>query len=433
MRFPKTVRFRKVEAKIYGKSKAYPFYRVCGYVAGKRRMTSFVTYSEAKAAADKLVRELAAGLQSAALTAKQASDALVALQTLEAHYQATGKRLTLAAVVDAYTRATTKLNGHTLGEAVDGYLSTVAPVKRMDLGQAVKQFIASRQPKTVAKDGKRPQLSAGYHYNVSMWLREFARTFPGYAVCDLTKELLNAYMSNHADVAPKTRNERRAVVRLFLKWGVRQDFLVATHRLLEADGMARESAQPEDIEFYTPNELAAMLHAANGQPDYKPLLPVIVLCGLAGVRLQEAARLTWKDVFRVAGHIEISAGKSKTRSRRLVTICPALRQWLAPYRKCDGPLWTQCLDKFHSDFNALRESLDIPARRNGLRHAFVTYHFALHANENLTAAEVGNSPAMIHAHYKGLATKAEAVKWFKVKPSKSGKNVIPLPAASRKQ
>ena len=62
MRFPKTVRFRKVEAKIYGKSKAYPFYRVCGYVAGKRRMTSFVTYSEAKAAADKLVRELAAGL-----------------------------------------------------------------------------------------------------------------------------------------------------------------------------------------------------------------------------------------------------------------------------------------------------------------------------------------------------------------------------------
>ena len=140
-----------------------------------------------------------------------------------------------------------------------------------------------------------------------------------------------------------------------------------------------------------------------------------------------------QDVFRVEGHVEVSRTKSKTRARRLVTACPALSQWLAPYRTRSGLIWTHGLEKFHSDFNALRESLDIPARRNGLRHAFVTYHFALHANENLTAAEVGNSPAMIHAHYKGLATKAEAVKWFKVKPSKSGKNVIPLPAVSRKQ
>jgi hypothetical protein len=64
-----------------------------------------------------------------------------------------------------------------------------------------------------------------------------------------------------------------------------------------------------------------------------------------------------------------------------------------------------------------------------LRHAFVTYHFALHANENLTAAEAGNSPAMIHAHYKGLAAKAEAEKWFAVAPT-TAVNVIPLEAAT---
>jgi hypothetical protein len=39
---------------------------------------------------------------------------------------------------------------------------------------------------------------------------------------------------------------------------------------------------------------------------------------------------------------------------------------------------------------------------------------------------------MLHAHYKGLATKAEAEKWFAVNPAESAKNVIPLPAASRK-
>jgi len=81
----------------------------------------------------------------------------------------------------------------------------------------------------------------------------------------------------------------------------------------------------------------------------------------------------------------------------------------------------------------LREGLKIPSRKNGLRRGFITHHFALHQNENLTAALAGNSPAMIHAHYKGLATKAEAAKWFAVGPSTSAKNVITLPAVSRKE
>jgi len=47
---------------------------------------------------------------------------------------------------------------------------------------------------------------------------------------------------------------------------------------------------------------------------------------------------------------------------------------------------------------------------NGLRHASCKYHFAAHANDKLTAQQTGNSPAMIHAHHKRLATKAEAEK-----------------------
>jgi hypothetical protein len=53
-----------------------------------------------------------------------------------------------------------------------------------------------------------------------------------------------------------------------------------------------------------------------------------------------------------------------------------------------------------------------------LRHAFCTYHFAFYSNENLTAAKDGNSPAIIHANYKGLAAKADAEKWFQVAPNK---------------
>jgi integrase len=441
VKFPKIIKNKKtkVEVTIYGKSKGgerkkdgsvtqpYPFYRVCWRVAGQRRMQSFRTYSAAKKAAEDLVRDLGSGSQVTALTPGQASDARAALERLQGLYQATGRKVSLLVGISEYCEAIRKLTGHTLSAAVDGFLSTVATVKRMDLGQAVEEFIKGRAHKTKSENGKRPQLSASYAYIVAMWLREFAKTFPGTAVCDLSKELLNAYMASHSDVTARTRNGRRSVLGMFLKWCVRQDYLAAGHRLLEANGMIHEESEPEAIEFYTPAQLSDLLETASEQREYRHLLPVIALCGLAGLRLQEAVRLTWEDVFRVDGHVEISRTKSKTRARRLVAVCPALAQWLAPYRECSGPIWTNGLEKFHSDFGDLRTLLKIPARRNGLRHGFCTYHFALHSNENLTAALAGNSPAMIHAHYKGLATKAEAEKWFNVRPAKAAANIVPLP------
>jgi len=68
VKFPRRIKHHgRVLAKIYCKSKSYPFYRVAAYVAGKRRMSSFATYSEARSEADKLVKDLAKGSQAAAL------------------------------------------------------------------------------------------------------------------------------------------------------------------------------------------------------------------------------------------------------------------------------------------------------------------------------------------------------------------------------
>jgi hypothetical protein len=128
-------------------------------------------------------------------------------------------------------------------------------------------------------------------------------------------------------------------------------------------------------------------------------------------------RLDWADVWRGEGHVEITARNAKTRQRRLVEMMPALAQWLAPYRKTTGAVWKKRANAYQEEFTTLRDLLKIPIRRNGLRHAFCSFHFALHANENLTAQQAGNSPAMIHGHYKGLATKTEAEKWFAVMPA----------------
>jgi integrase len=425
VRFPKRIKYRgRTLATVYNRCKGQDAYRVAWYVAGQRRMASFPSYSLAKKHADGLVRDLAKGSQVTALHPAQARDALAALECLEEYYRTTGKRLSLLSVVGDHVGGLRKLSGRTYNEAIDGFLSNVATVKRVLLTKAVEEFEKNRKLRTVAKDGKRPQLSPSWHYIVSMWLSEFANTFPGHAVCDLSREHLTAYLNGHDKVSARTRNGRRSVLKMFLKWCAERDYLPANHRLLVADGMAKENQESGDVEFYTPKELRVMLESSQ-RKQFKALLPVIALGGLAGLRLQEIARLTWADVWRVPKHVEIAATKAKTRQRRLVEIVPALAAWLKGYCGSEGAVWNDTLDNFHDVFNELRDEVGVPARRNGLRHAFCTYHFALHANENLTAQQAGNSPSMVHGHYKGLATKAEARRWFAVRPKKTANAISP--------
>jgi len=418
VRFPVTIRHRSSKAKIYRPAGKFAYYRVSFTVAGKRRMHTFAAYSDAKAAAERIVRDTASGSQATALTAGQSRDALAALERLESFRQSTGRAISLLAAASELVEALGKLHGRSLDEAVTSYLRTVVSVKRKDIAEAVEEFIAGRQHKTEAKDGKRAQLSETYAVHVNSWLREFAGTFTGTAVSDLSKEHLAAYAKTFKAFTPKTKNHRRATVKMFLKWCARQDYLSVSHRLLEADCLATEIADAAEAEFFRPAEFQKLLE---NSPD--GLRPVLAIAGLAGLRGEEIMRLDWADVWRVEGHIEVTARNAKTRQRRLVEICGDLASRLEPFRASKGKVYPGGVHAYQHAFLKLRKALKIPDRLNGLRHAFCTYHFALHSNENLTAAQAGNSPAMIHAHYKGLATKGEAEKWFNVLPPTSGSTV----------
>lgn len=423
MRFPKTIKHRRFEATIYGKSANYPYYRVAYYTAGKRHIRNFKTFSEAKTEAERIVHDLADGSQAAALSADQSRDALTALEMLEAYRRTTGRRITLSGVVSVFVENAQKLGERTINEATDGFLKTVATVTRKDIGEAVTEFLQPDETRTKADNGQRAQLSAKYAYNRQIQLRKFANAFPGTAVCDLTKGHLDKFIASLGDLKTKSRNRRkaasaksrnhyRATVRQFLSWAVRKDYLSVTHRLNEADGLRPEHANKSETTFYTPDELKALL--ANADDTMRPLTAI---GGLAGLRTAELLRLDWADVWRVAGHIEVTAGKAKTRQRRLVEIGSALAAWLEDYRTVtSGKLWTSHEISFQRALGALCEKAKVARKHNGLRHSFCSFHFALHANEGLTAAQAGNSPVMIHAHYKGLATKTEAEKWFLVAP-----------------
>jgi integrase len=393
----------------------------------RSRFADFTTYSAAKKRGDEVVAELANGAQTARLSEGQATDALAAFERLDRFFRDTGRRVSLLAGISEYCESAGKLpGGHTISEAVDRLTQNLAVVKRKLLAEAVTEFVNGRKHLGESKNGERSKRSPVYIYNTAMWLNEFAGTLANYAVCDLAKEHLNTYIGKFKGLSAKSRNDRRAIVKQFLSWCVAKDYLAQNHRLFEAVDFKSEDTDQHDIDFYRPKELGDMLSAANAD-----LVPVIALGGLGGLRREEILRLDWSDVWRIGGKVEIGARIAKGRKRRLVDISTALASWLKPCRKSTGLVWDKSPDALEEALASLRDSLGIPARRNGLRHAFITFHMAMHCNENLTAAEAGNSPQMIHESYRALATRKEAVKWFAVKAPQPG-NVIQLGKAMAK-
>ena len=67
-------------------------------------------------------------------------------------------------------------------------------------------------------------------------------------------------------------------------------------------------------------------------------------------------------------------------------------------------------------------------KHNALRHSYITYRAAETNDVPRVALEAGNSPAMIHKHYRALATSTEAKAWFAISP-KTAENVVQMPVA----
>ena len=56
-----------------------------------------------------------------------------------------------------------------------------------------------------------------------------------------------------------------------------------------------------------------------------------------------------------------------------------------------------------------------PWKKGWLGHSFCLYLYAQTSNEGYVSRQAGNSPAIIHQHYKALATETEAEAYFAIR------------------
>jgi integrase len=151
----------------------------------------------------------------------------------------------------------------------------------------------------------------------------------------------------------------------------------------------------------------------------------IVIGLFAGLRPAEIERLRWSMIDLGSKQIMLPGSVAKRRKRRNVELSNNLVAWLTPL--VGKPI---CPKNFRRNFDAIRrlagfkgsaskkagdESL-LPWPHDVIRHTAISHHFAAFEDEGKTAKWAGQSPEVMHTHYKGLVCKEDSQIFWGLKP-----------------
>jgi len=379
-------------------------YMVANYSGEKRRFDSYSTEADALDAAAKLARQLSArDVIGASMTKEQSVEYSAAVQSL----QPLG--LTLSAAVAAIVEIV-KMTGDLSGAiaAARFYKAKHKTVTAKRVADVVAELLAVKKTRGA---------SARYLTDLKFRLEKFAGQFPC-NVGSVTTPDVQAWLDGLKLSSQSYANFRRVAHLLF-------EFAVARGYCLDnpAADVERPKIRNGEVEIFTPDETRKLLAAV---PE--DFLPALAIGLFAGLRSAEIERLTWKDIDLKQGHIVVGADKSKTASHRIVPIAENLAEWLKPYARHTGSLWTHSSIAFYKRQGATAKAAGVDWKANGCRHSFASYSFALCADAGRVAGYCGNSAKVIHRHYRQLCTPADAQKFFSIKPATTV-NVLPMPTA----
>lgn len=412
-KFPLNIRRGSSTVKIYRDRKpAGDYFILSFYMGGRRIRQNFADLDTARLEAEAKAAQLSRGdLDALQITGKDRlvyGRALAAIAPLD---------VPLDTAAHEYAEARKKLAGGSLAEAVSFYVKHHAHVlQRKPVAEAVEEMIAAKAARG---------LSAAYLMDLRCRLGAFARAF-ACNVSDITADDLRAFLDS-LPFAARGINNTLTTIRTFIAFAKDRGWLSRESGLLAGIEKQKEKAAP--VEIFTPAEMRALLDHCSAE-----IRPALAIAAFAGLRTAELLRLSWADVDRRPGFVEISADKAKTAARRLVPISQNLRAWLALSPRTDGLVWPHDDQSIYRELKRtvkrINESRKTGAAAfkwtsNALRHSYVSYRLADTQDVNRVALEAGNSPAMIFKHYRELVTPAEAATWFSLAPSEAV-NVIPM-------
>jgi integrase len=295
--------------------------------------------------------------------------------------------------------------GVTLRDAAKFYAAHLKAVTASrKVSQVVAELLAAR-----AADGMSPR----YLGDLRVRLGRFVRSFGEEMIAGISASRIDGWLRG-LGVGAVTRNTFRRRLAALFSFAKRRGY--ATENPIADVERAKE--RETEIEILSVRRVAELL-----EPASSDMVPFWAIGAFAGLRRAEIERLTWSEIDFDADVIEVKASKSKTASRRLVTIQPNLRKWLVPYRTSVGRVCPVNLQRKIND-DRERAGLRTGWPQNALRHSFGSYHLAQFNDAARLALEMGNSPATIFRHYRKVVKPKEAERYWNITPAAGTKKVV---------
>ena len=188
----------------------------------------------------------------------------------------------------------------------------------------------------------------------------------------------------------------------FFTWCIRENYCENN----PCKAVKRPQSDDSPPAIFTPSEAQKLLLTAlKTDPG---MIPYLAIGLFAGVRPLETQRLSRADISD--RYIEIKAAKAKTRKRRLVSISPNLKEWLA----LGGDL---PLSNKRKRLARVLKIAQLNWKPDIMRHSFASYHLAYHQSADKTALELGHRDSkMLFAHYRELVTQEAAQSYWAIRP-----------------
>jgi integrase len=352
------------------------WWKVEGRPAGRKERYYFVTEKEARAAAADLNAQIAAFGTQTLLTDEERVTAAACLRILQPY-------------------------GRSLYDAVHFYRDHLDRLASSVTVAELCVWVASEFERRLKVD----EISQRHFTSMRETLKKFESQFGTFHVKFLSGAEIKAWIAS-LPLAVKTRNRHLGYIRNILS-------LAREWNLLDADPFERVNGfhdrKARQVAILTPEQTEVFLRAVD--PDF---IPFFALSAFSGLRREEIIRLDWSEVKLDRNLIDLPFSKSKNNRRKLIEIPANLRSWLASRALEAGSVMPR--KKLQLAFErAAKEAGISPWPQNALRHSFCSYAVELRGFE-WTAAQADHSVKMLRDHYWETTTKADAERYFSIRP-----------------
>jgi site-specific recombinase XerD len=314
-----------------------------------------------------------------------------------------------------------KERGMSVADAIE-YALLHAPSKGSStVALACKAFIDSRRSDNCKER---------YIATLKSQLDLFEADFGSRAVDGISREDLEKFVARltakdgETPAAPKTRINFIITLTALFNFAITEGWRGEN----PATKLRRPALDEVSIAILSPEEVTRLLEIAS-RPEHREVFPALLIQLFAGPRRSELPHITWDSI----NDCYLRLDRTKVRRKRAVELSSTLLAWLAPFRsQGSGRVFApanidfdlrdtrKLEDAYTQRLDLISSAASVVLPKNVLRHTAITYRHALTGNLNETALWAGNSPGIIEQHYRGAATKADAIKFYEVKTNEGG-------------